>query len=460
MRFAACVFCILTSVTLAEPAASPKPPKVNDPALQIELLATVPEVEACTTVVGAPDGAVYVGNDPRDGRLNTKEPVCWITRFSGVGHDRKRTVFADKLYSPAGSAWYDGWLYVTHDPFMSRFKDTNGDGVADVREDLITNLGLVPYEGLNDHCVSGFTLGMDGFFYISVGDRGIYQAKSTKDGSTLTMQGGGIIRCRPDGTQLEIFSTGTRNHLSVNLDAEDNAFTRDNTDDGNGWWTRLTHHIEGGYYGYPYDYQAAPNFGVTLPSPQTLETFRLHGGIVASVYGRRTPSDKGGVPAENSPTVIDRRYNDERFLPAMTDFGGGSPTGGLCYLSDGLPESYRGKHFFTEWGKAGFFVTEVARDGATFKFVKDTKLVEPDKGGEFRPMQIAVANDGSLLIADWGYGGWKSPRVAGAVWRLFWPEAKPAPRLQEEGKASHRRTHRRAWASRSRSAAAGGSRNT
>ena len=87
---------------------------------------------------------------------------------------------------------------------------------------------------------------MDSFWYISVGDRGIFQAKSVKDGSTISMQGGGIARCRTDGTQLEVFSTGTRNHLQVNLDAEDNAFTRDNTDDGNGWWTRLTHHIEGG----------------------------------------------------------------------------------------------------------------------------------------------------------------------------------------------------------------------
>lgn len=120
----------------------------------------------------------------------------------------------------------------------------------------------------------------------------------------------------------------------------------------------------------------------------------------------------------------------------MADFGGGSPTGGLCYLSDGLPEQYRGRHFFSEWGKAGVFVTEVARDGATFRLVSDTKLIEPEKGGDFRPMQLSVAADGSLLIADWGYGGWKSPRVAGAIWRLSWPEAKPAPRLKDESKAT------------------------
>ena len=35
-----------------------------------------------------------------------------------------------------------------------------------------------------------------------------------------------------------------------------------------------------------------------------------------------------------------------------------------------------------------------------------------DKGGNFRPMEMYVAADGSLLIADWGFGGWKSPEAA------------------------------------------------
>jgi len=459
------LLCASAVSSLAQAPAAPKPPIVNDPALRIELLATVPEIEAPTTVCGAPDGSIYVGNDPRDGRLSNKEPVNTIVRFSavttgstgGTGKEetdssnprepraprgsRKRTVFADKIYSPAGSAWHDGWLYVIHDPLMTRFKDTDGDGVADVREDLVTNLGIPPNEGLNDHVVSGFTLGMDGFWYISVGDRGIFQAKSVKDGSTITMQGGGIARCRTDGTQLEVFSTGTRNHLQVNLDAEDNAFTRDNTDDGNGWWTRLTHHIEGGYYGYPYDYRKAPNYGVTQPSEQTINAMKQHGGSVA--VPEKAPPSRQGAKEEGESTKQTPPWrpgalavNTELFLPAMADFGGGSPTGGLCYLSDGLPEQYRGKHFFSEWGKAGIFVTEVARDGATFKLVSDTKLIEPEKGGDFRPMQLSVAADGSLLIADWGYGGWKSPKVAGAIWRLYWPEAKPAPRLKDESKAT------------------------
>ncbi|MDB6152693.1 MAG: hypothetical protein JWL90_1146 [Chthoniobacteraceae bacterium] len=380
------------------------PPTLSDTALRIEAVATYPEVEACTTVVGGPDGSIYVGNDPRDGRLNTATPECSIVRFSGTGKDRKRTIFADKLYSPAGSVWHDGWLYVIHDPLLSRFKDSDGDGVADIREDLVTSLGLPPNEGLNDHVVSGFTLGMDGFFYISVGDRGIYQAKG-KDGSTISLQGGGIVRCRPDGTQLEVFSSGTRNHLEVDLDAEDNAFTLDNTDDGNGWWTRLTHHIEGGYYGYPFLYKLDLSNGLVQPGPQKPQSF---------------------------PGAVTR---DERFLPAMTDFGGGSPTGGLCYMSDGLPEQYRGKLLFSEWGQRRVSAIEVARDGATFKFVKNEALVQDGKGGDFRPMQLSVAADGSLLIADWQWGGWKGPKTVGTVWRVSWPEAHPTPRLKDESKA-------------------------
>jgi putative membrane-bound dehydrogenase-like protein len=384
------------------PPVVPKPLLVSDPALRVDLFATVPDVEACTTVCAAPDGAVYVGNDTRDERLNTDQPVCTIVKYSGTGPDRRRTVFADKLYSPAGSLWYDGWLYVMHDPLLTRFKDTKGDGVADVREDLITNLGIVPNAGLNDHVVSGFTLGMDGWLYISVGDRGIFEAKSTKDGSTVTLQGGGIVRCRPDGSHLEIYSGGTRNHLEVDLDAFDRAFTSDNTDDGNGWWTRVTQHIEGGYYGYPFYFKEDTTNGLMAPGPQKPQ-------FTATAL---------------SP--------NERFLPAMTDYGGGAPTGGLVYMSDGLPEKYRNVPFFSEWGKGTVFAVDLAREGATYRVKQNTTLVSADKGGDFRPMQLSVANDGSVFIADWGWGGWKAPKTLGAIWRLSWPEAHPVPRVADD----------------------------
>ncbi|HEV7404439.1 MAG TPA: PVC-type heme-binding CxxCH protein [Chthoniobacteraceae bacterium] len=381
----------------------PLPPLLGDTALKVEVFASFPNVETPTTVAAGPDGSVYVGNDPRDSRLNTKAPECTITRFAPDG---KQTVFAKDLFSPAGSLWHDGWLYVSHNPLLSRFKDTNGDGVADVREDIVTSLGPPPHEGLNDHVVSGFTLGMDGFLYISTGDKGVYHATG-KDGSEATLQGGGVVRCRPDGTALEVYSGGTRNHLEVDLDAMDRAFTLDNTDDGNGWWTRLNYHIESGYYGYPFYYKNDQTNGLKTPGPQKAQFWP-------------------GAPEVN-----------ERFLPALTDFGGGSPCGGLCYMSDGLPEKYRGKLLFSEWGQRNVSAIEVAPDGAGFKFVNRELMLTEDKGGNFRPMQMYVAADGSLLISDWGFGGWKSgPKTVGTVWRVSWPDAKPAPRLANEEKAS------------------------
>ena len=89
--------------------------------------------------------------------------------------DGKVTVFADKLWAVMGLEWVDGTLYVVHAPFLSAFRDTDGDGKADQRVDLITGLGpkLPGFSGINDHVASGVRLGMDGFLYIAVGDKGI-----------------------------------------------------------------------------------------------------------------------------------------------------------------------------------------------------------------------------------------------------------------------------------------------
>ena len=93
-------------------------------------------------------------------------------------------------------------------------------------------------------------MGIDGWVYIAVGDFGIHGAKGT-DGTELTMLGGGVVRVRPDGSEMEVYTHGLRNIYDVAIDPFMNIFTRGNTNDGGGWNVRFIHHIQSGEYGYP-----------------------------------------------------------------------------------------------------------------------------------------------------------------------------------------------------------------
>ena len=227
-------------------------PKVPE-GFQIRLVAAVPAVKYPCQVATAPDGSLFVGEDPMDQVGPADKPIDNILLFR-PGKDEP-IVFAENLSAIFGMVWHDGALYVMNMPNLTVLRDTDGDGKADQRTEIFKDMGVPAGfpNMLNDHIVSGIQIGIDDCLYIAVGDKGVPKATGP-DGRSVQLKGGGVIRCRLDGTGLEVFSSGTRNHLEPNLDARDNLFTYDNTDDGLGWWTRVTHHIDGGYYGYPYDY--------------------------------------------------------------------------------------------------------------------------------------------------------------------------------------------------------------
>ena len=70
-----------------------------------------------------------------------KERPGFITRLVDTNHDGvydKSTVFADNLTFPQGALWVYDSLYVMSPPSLWRFADEDGDGVAEVREELAT----------------------------------------------------------------------------------------------------------------------------------------------------------------------------------------------------------------------------------------------------------------------------------------------------------------------------------
>ncbi len=318
----------------------------------IELAAEAPKVLFPTAIVAAPDGTLYVGSDPMDMAGPATQPIDRVLAIK----DGQSAVFADKLWSVKGLEWVDGTLYVVHAPFLTAFRDSNGDGKADERIDLMTGLGhdLPGFNGINDHVASGIRLGMDGFLYIAVGDKGIPRGIG-KDGRTIQLFGGGVIRIRPDGTDLEVVSTGECSPLSVALSATDEVFTYGRDDDSKRWPNSLTHHVVGGHFGYPYQFLTAPH----------------------------------------------------RALPIMAGLKGGAGAQGICYNEDGLAVEYRGNLIFCDWGAQAVFRFEIRKAGGTHAVSHRSTLVSKGNVTDFHPFSLAVAADGaSLWLVDWAYNGW------------------------------------------------------
>ena len=79
---------------------------------KIELLAQAPEISHPSVVTTAPDGRVFVAEDPMDIRIDTPADST-NGRIVCLHPDGRRTVFAEKLYAVYGMQYLEGELYVT-----------------------------------------------------------------------------------------------------------------------------------------------------------------------------------------------------------------------------------------------------------------------------------------------------------------------------------------------------------
>src|SRR6185369_5167055 len=196
------------------------------------------------------------------------------------------------------------------------------------------------------------------------------------------LEGGGILRCRPDGRDLHVFSQGLRNIYDVALDEELNVFVRDNENDGGDYMIRVCHSFFGADHGYPYLYYEHP---------------------------------------------------DEALRP-LADLGRGSSAGGVCYLETAFPPAWRGNLFFCEWGRAIVgYRRDRTRDGfAPMKEIDFASGAANDPYG-FKPTDLVVDRDGALFISDWA-DGQRPKRGRGRIYRVTYTgKTDSPPRRQPSG---------------------------
>jgi glucose/arabinose dehydrogenase len=150
----------------------------------VEILAQPPQLIHPSVVCAAPDGRVFVAQDP----IDMGQPSDATADSILVYHpDGKITTFAEGLHAVFGLYYLDGKLYVHHTPQFTVFTDRDSVGV-DRRELFTTNPNPnVNGTGFNDHIPSNLRLGMDGWFYMSTGDKGIFGATGA-DGSRGPMR--------------------------------------------------------------------------------------------------------------------------------------------------------------------------------------------------------------------------------------------------------------------------------
>ena len=101
------------------------------------------------TPITAPSGEVIEGGGIEllpDGKVAicTRRGQVWMVEnaFSYPDKAVKWTLFAEYLHEPLGLAWKDGWLYVVQRPEVTRLKDEDGDGRADVLETVSDGWGV------------------------------------------------------------------------------------------------------------------------------------------------------------------------------------------------------------------------------------------------------------------------------------------------------------------------------
>ena len=303
-----------------------------------------PDFRRTSALVAPPGGVVYLGLDGE----HPSGPGASILALK----DGRSWTFAEGLGSVRGLEWADGTFYAVHDSVLSALADADGDGRGDHPTPLVTGLGPKGQaaDGPDPHSAGGLRLGMDGRLYIAVGDRGIFHAVGN-DRRSLQLQGGGVIRVKTDGTELEVVSTGERNPRSVLFDASGELFTFGSGDDARRWPGGLTHQVVGGHYGYPYQFLVAP--------------FRA--------------------------------------LPVMGGGAGGAGAQAVCYLEDGLPARYRGNIFACDEARQTVARWELRKSGGTFAIAGRSELVTRGDAADFRPVALApIAGGSGFWLVDRG----------------------------------------------------------
>ncbi len=299
-----------------------------------------------------------------------------------------------ELNAPLGIVVLGKKVIVSQSPYIWAFYDDNGDDKADRKE--------IMFQGIqgeqHDHGAHAFSFGPDGKLYFNFGNEG--KTLKDKDGKPVLDQDGDVIgpgkykqgmvlRCDPDGSNVECLGDNFRNPYEVAVDSYGTLWQSDNDDDGNKG-TRINYVMPYGNYGF---------------------TDEMTG---ASWSANRTN-------LEDSIPFRHWHLNDPGAVPNMLQTGAGSPTGILVYEGKLLPQAFQHQLIHADAGPNVVRAYSVKEQGAGYS-ASIMNILKGEQDKWFRPADVCIAPDGSLIVADWydpGVGGHQAgDQTRGRIYRV------------------------------------------
>ncbi|WP_128548470.1 PVC-type heme-binding CxxCH protein [Larkinella soli] len=316
----------------------------------------------------------HVYKKTKDALDNPQFRINLLQDTNGDGVYDKSTIYADKVGFPQGGVFYKGSLYATSAPDLLKFTDTDGDGVADRREVLLTGWTL----NVNANSLIGPFAGPDGWLYMTSAITGFNVR--TKEGKQLKGRTARIWRVRPDGSGLEWIAAGGMNN-PVEL-----TFT-----------------------------EAGEPIGT-----ETYFTDPQAGQRDALVYWT-----EGGVyPKPHRNIGFDSLTRTGDLMPVVSKFSRVAPSGIGRYRHTALGEDFRDNLFSAQFNTHRVLRHKLIREGGSFR--TEDQVFFATGNEDFHPTDVLEDADGSLLVVE--TGGWfiegcplsqvSKPELQGSIYRV------------------------------------------
>ena len=434
--------CVLLLAAVGSLACSPDPHAGRNarravanldlhPGLEATLFASEPDLTNPTNIDVDHRGRVWVCDvvNYREHGRNDKRPqgdrilILEDTDGDGAADSTKVYYQGRDVDAALGLAVLGSKVIVTAAPNVLVFTDEDGDDLPDRKEYLFTNSGAPQ----NDHSTHSLSFGPDGRFYWNMGNAGRYihdrhgslvidkaghpvldrnyeralRQNAAMDrpefaaalvGRPSPYQGGMVFRSNLDGSGTEVLGYNFRNNYEVAVDSLGGLWQSDNDNDGS-YACRINYILEYGNYGYRDELTGAGN------------------------EARRTG---------RSAIVPERHWhqNDPGVVPNLLITGAGSPTGVTAYEGRLLPSEFWDQILATDAGPGVLRGILAEKQGAGYE-ARMVNILKGERDKWVRPVDVAVAPDGSLFVSDW-YDpviGWNRQRdsARGRIFRIAPP---------------------------------------